>query len=159
MKYMLKLTKIIIIMIAITLITGCSTENNTDGNTYKVSGDEYHNYIKETVKAVIDKNNEYSLVNIGSEYPYIQVYINYNSEIDEVSFDNKNNLIAEQIFNELKKSNFKGNLGYEYNIISLNFKGTKSNCSEIICEMNKYIQIDVLEISDYATYKEYNNYQ
>ena len=53
MKYMLKLTKIIIIMIAITLITGCSTENNTDGNTYKVSGDEYHNYIKETVKTII----------------------------------------------------------------------------------------------------------
>lgn len=155
MKYMFKLTKIIIIMIAITLITGCSTENNTDGNTYKVSGDEYHNYIKETVKTVIDKNNEYSLVNIVSEYPYIQVYINYNSEIDEVSFDNKNNLIAEQLFNELKKSKFKGNIGYEYNIISLNFKGTKLNCSEIICEMNKYIQIDVLEISEYETYSEY----
>ena len=102
MKYILKLTKIIIITITITLMTGCSTENNTNGNTYKVSGDEYHNYIKETVKTVIDKNNEYSLVNIVSEYPYIQVYINYNSEIDEISFDNKNNLIAEQLFNELK---------------------------------------------------------
>lgn len=162
MKHISKVTKLIIIMITIIiLMTGCTTksESNTGENTYKVASDEYHNYIKETVKTVIDKNNECSLVNIISEYPFIQIYINYNNKIDEISFDNKNNEIAEQLFNELKKSNFKGNLGYEYNIISLNFKGTKSNCSEIICEMNKYIQIDVLEISDYETYKEYNNYQ
>lgn len=159
MKYILKLTTLIIMIIAITLITGCTTENenNIGGNTYKVAGDEYHNYIRETVKTVIDKNNEYSLINIVSEYPYIQIYINYNNKIDEISFENKNNEIAEQLFNELKKSNFKGNIGYEYNIISLNFKGTKSNCSEIICEMNKYIQIDVLEISEYEKYSEYSN--
>lgn len=158
MKHILKLTKLIIIMITIILMTGCSTEseNNTGGTTYKVAGDQYHNYIKETVKTVIDKNYEYSIINIVPEYPYIQIYINYNNKIDETSFDNKNNEIAEQVFNELKKSKFKGNIGYEYNIISLNFKGIKSNCSEIICEMNKYIQIDVLEISDYETYNEYN---
>ncbi|MBO5349848.1 MAG: hypothetical protein J6A89_08550 [Clostridia bacterium] len=161
MKYISKITKLIIMMITIILMTGCTTEreNNTGGNTYKVAGDEYHNYIRETVETVIDKNSEYSLVNIISDYPFIQIYINYNNKIDETSFDNKNNEIAEQLFNELKKSNFKGNIGYEYNIISLNFKGIKSNCSEIICEMNKYVQIDVLEISDYETYSEYNNKQ
>ena len=161
MKHILKLTKLIIVIITITIMTGCTieSENNMGGNTYKVAGDEYHSYIRKTVKNVIDKNSEYSFVNIISKYPYIQIYINYNNKIDETSFDNKNNEFAEQLFNELKKSNFKGNIGYEYNVISLNFKGIKSNCSEIICEMNEYIQIDVLEISDYETYSEYNNKQ
>mgnify|MGYP004469597669 FL=1 len=110
MKHISKVTKLIIIMITIIiLMTGCTTksESNTGENTYKVASDEYHNYIKETVKTVIDKNNECSLVNIISEYPFIQIYINYNNKIDEISFDNKNNEIAEQLFNELKEVTLK----------------------------------------------------
>ena len=105
MKHILKLTKLIIIMITIILMTGCTTEseNNTGGTTYKVAGDQYHNYIKETVKTVIDKNYEYSIINIVPEYPYIQIYINYNNKIDETSFDNKNNEIADKITKNIQR--------------------------------------------------------
>lgn len=184
MKYTKEIRKWIIkIIVIMIMITGCSIESNnvtssnknqdtveepnnksdqthnksTKKKVYKVAGDEYHNYIKETVKKVVDNNNGYSLGQVVPNYPYINIYINYANEIDENTFNNINNELAKQLFTEFKKSKFKGNIGYEYNVISLYFKGKKINCSEIICEMNKNIQIDVLEISDYKSYSEYIN--
>lgn len=126
--------------------------------TYKISSDEYKKYITSTIKSTIISNETYSLNRILYNYPYIKVYIYYNTPVTKEYFDNKNKEIANNIFNILKKNNYKEGHFYEYqyNIISLEFYSKETDCN-VNCNQNDFIQIDVLEIKNHYSLDNYLN--
>ena len=131
------------------------SDNEISGVTYKTAGDEYMNYIKSVVHKVIDNNADYHIESIISTYSNFDIVIRFNNYIDEDSFKNIATEVTNNIYQELKKSNYKENgFGANYNIIGFTFRALKSNC-KVMCDIQQYYYIDVLEVSKYKNLQEY----
>lgn len=125
------------------------------GTTYKTNSDEYINYIKNTAHNIIDNNPNCHIEYIVAAYYNFEVVIGFNNYIEEDSLKNISYEITSNMYQELKKNNYKGNGGFlDFNDVRFTFKGTKPNCM-LPCDIQASYNIDVLEIAKYNSFQEY----
>lgn len=127
--------------------------------TYKINTEEYIEYISSVMETV---SNEESLLNGYKARTYSGIYIKaymYPTKcIEENEFKAMTERVSKQIFDTLKKSNYKngGFLTSNYEIINVEY----FNCSGLYGNQlttDEFVQFYIHDLKNYKNYNDYIN--